>query len=133
MRTAELSNLSSRTSDSTAYIQDLVSIFDTNLGGKIVLMTSESLEEGFAVGESAEMEGLRPAIFVEIGCEVVVTIYSALTLLKMSRRLTVWSMWHIRLFVTVEMISTIFNIEGESNRPLDQHRSHALQLCCPNA
>jgi len=40
---------------------------------EIVLMAGNGLVEGLAVGEAAEMEGGRPAVFVEIGDEVVVT------------------------------------------------------------
>jgi len=37
-------------------------------------MACQSLEEGFTGGEPAEMEGLRPGFFVEVGDEVVVAV-----------------------------------------------------------
>ena len=37
-------------------------------------MAGQSLEEGFTRGETAEVEGLRPGFFVEVGDEVVVAV-----------------------------------------------------------
>ncbi len=38
-----------------------------------MLMAGNGAVEGFTVGEAAEVEGRAPAVFVEVGCEVVVT------------------------------------------------------------
>lgn len=35
-------------------------------------MAGDGLVEAFAVGEAAEVEGGAPAVFVDVGCEVVV-------------------------------------------------------------
>jgi len=60
-------------SNATANIENIVSIFDTNLRGEVVFVTRNGLVERFTVGETAEVEGLTPAILVEICSEVVVT------------------------------------------------------------
>jgi len=70
----EFCNLPSWASNTTSNIEDFVSILDTNLRSKIVFVTSNGLVERFTVCETAEVERLAPAIFVEICSEVVVTI-----------------------------------------------------------
>ena len=40
--------------------------------GKVVLMTGNGLVEGLAVGVTGEVEGLAPAVLVQIGGQVVV-------------------------------------------------------------
>jgi hypothetical protein len=42
--------------------------------GEVVLVTGDGLVEAFALGEAAKVERLAPAVFVEIGREVVVTV-----------------------------------------------------------
>ena len=74
MCASELCDFAGWSSNTTANIEDIVSIFDTNLRGEIVLVASNGLVERFTVGETAEVEGLAPAIFVEICSEVVVTM-----------------------------------------------------------
>jgi hypothetical protein len=70
---SELRNLASWPSNTTANVEDFVSVFDTDLRGEIVLMASNGLVERFTVGETAEVEGLAPAVLVEIRSEVVIT------------------------------------------------------------
>jgi hypothetical protein len=69
----EFCDLAGWSSNTTANIEDFVSIFDTDLRGEIVLMASNGLVERFTVGETAEVEGLAPAVLVEIRSEVVIT------------------------------------------------------------
>jgi hypothetical protein len=71
---SELCDLSSWSSNTASNIENSVSILDTNLRGKIVFVTSNGLVERFTVGETAEMEGLAPAVFVEICSKVVVAL-----------------------------------------------------------
>jgi hypothetical protein len=47
---------------------------------QIVLVTSNGLVEGLAIGEAAEVEALSPAILVQISGEVVVTARGRLAL-----------------------------------------------------
>ena len=70
--TRELGNLTGRATDTTADVENLHSLLDPHAVGEVVLMASNGLVEGFAVGEAAEVEGLAPAILVEVGCQVVV-------------------------------------------------------------
>ena len=39
-----------------------------------MLMSCNGLEESFSVGKAAEVEGGSPAILVEVGREIVVTV-----------------------------------------------------------
>ena len=73
MSTGELGNLSSRTTDTTSHVKDFVSIFDANLGCKVVFVAGNGLVEPLTICETAEVEGLAPAIFIKIGCEVIIT------------------------------------------------------------
>lgn len=89
MGTCELGDLASRTTNTATDIENLHALLDANLVGKVVLMTSNGLVEGFALRESTEMEGLSPTVFVEIGSEVVVaeSLESVFGLTKPLRRL----------------------------------------------
>ena len=73
MSTGELCNFSSRSSNSAANVKNLVSVFDANLGSKVVFVAGNGLVEAFAICETAEMEGLAPSILVKICCEIIVT------------------------------------------------------------
>lgn len=64
MCACELCDFSGWSTDTTADVKDLVSVFDADLGGEVVLMTGDGLVEGLAVCKAAEVEGLAPAIFV---------------------------------------------------------------------
>jgi hypothetical protein len=70
--TRELCDFSGWTANSAPDVEDLVSIFDTNFGGQVMFVAGNGLVEGFAVCEAAEVEGLSPAIFVEVGAQVIV-------------------------------------------------------------
>ena len=72
--TAELDHLTSGTTDTAANIQNLHTILQTGLHGEVVLVAGDSLVEGLTVGETAEVEGRAPAIFVEVGGQVVVAV-----------------------------------------------------------
>jgi len=71
--TSKLCNLSRWSTNTTANIKNLVSVLDTNLRGEIMFMTGNGLVERFTVCETTEVEGLAPAILVEICSEVIVT------------------------------------------------------------
>ena len=72
--TSEFCDFSGRATNSAANVEDFVSVFDANLAGQVMFVTRNGLVKGFAVCEAAEMEGLAPAVFVEVGAQVVVTI-----------------------------------------------------------
>ena len=73
MCASEFRNLASWPSNTTANVEDFVSVFDTDLRGEIVLMASNGLVERFTVGEATEVERLAPAVLVEICSEIVIT------------------------------------------------------------
>lgn len=70
--TGELGDFAGRATNTAANIEDLHSLLNAHAVGEVVLVTSNGLVERLAVGETAEVEGLAPTIFVEIGSEVVV-------------------------------------------------------------
>ncbi|KAI6771855.1 hypothetical protein HG531_009480 [Fusarium graminearum] len=72
MSTCELGDLTGGTTHTATDIKNLHAVLDTDLVGKVVLMTGNGLVKGLALGESAEVEGLAPSVFVEIGSKVVV-------------------------------------------------------------
>lgn len=72
MCAGELGDFPRGTAHATAYIEDLVVFADADYVGEIVLVAGDGGGKGLAGTEAAEMEGLGPAVFVEIGCEVVV-------------------------------------------------------------
>lgn len=72
--TSEFGNFTSRATNATADIKDLHATLDVDAVGEVVLMSSDGLIERFAVGEAAKVEGLSPAVLVQIRRKVVVTI-----------------------------------------------------------
>lgn len=74
---SELGDLTSRPTDTTANIQDLHALLNADAVREVVLVAGNSLVEGLALGEAAEVERLAPSILVEIGSEVVVAATSA--------------------------------------------------------
>jgi intracellular sulfur oxidation DsrE/DsrF family protein len=92
MRSSEFCDFSCRPSNSTANIQNLVSILDTDFGSEIVLVAGNGLVEGFTERESAEMERLSPSVLVYICPQVVVsTLISKKKLVDIERcERTVW-------------------------------------------
>lgn len=71
--TRESRNLPCWLADTTPNIENSHRIIDIDSVRKVVLMASESLQQRFARRKAAKMERLRPAFFVEVGDEVVVT------------------------------------------------------------
>lgn len=69
---SKLGDFTSRATNTAANIEDLHSLLDAHAVGKVVLVAGNGLVERLAVGEAAEVEGLAPTIFVQIGSEVVV-------------------------------------------------------------
>lgn len=72
--TRKLCNLSGGTSNTASNVQDSVAVLDPNLCGEVVLVTGNSLVETLTIGITAEVEGLSPAILVDVGGEIVVTL-----------------------------------------------------------
>jgi hypothetical protein len=70
--TSELCDFSRWPTNTTANIEDFVSVLDTNLRGEVVFVTGNGLVERFPVCETAEVEGLAPTVLVEICSEVVI-------------------------------------------------------------
>ncbi len=68
----ELGEFARRPDHTTAYVEEPISILDTNLRGEIVFMTGNGLVEGLPICEATEMERLAPTIFIEIRPEIVV-------------------------------------------------------------
>lgn len=71
---SELGDLASGTTNTATDIENLHALLDANLVSKVVLMAGNGLVKGLALGESAEVERLAPAILVEIGSKVVVAV-----------------------------------------------------------
>lgn len=72
MAASELRDFARRTTDTTSDVKNLHALRDADLMGEVVLMPGNSLVEWLAVGKAAEVEGLAPAILVQVGGEVVV-------------------------------------------------------------
>ena len=90
--TRELCDFSGWSTNTTADIEDFVSVFDTNLRGEVVFVTGNGLVEGFTVCETAEVERLAPTVFVEIRAKIVITtFFSRLDRLGSQLQLTVLS------------------------------------------
>jgi hypothetical protein len=66
--------LACRLPDSAADIKDRHGGVDADPVGEVVFVAGQRLQEGFSRGEAAEVEGLRPGFFVEVGDEVVVAV-----------------------------------------------------------
>jgi hypothetical protein len=65
--------------------------------GEVVFVAGQGLQEGFSRGETAEVEGLRPGFFVEVGDEVVVAV--ARTIGDLALRGRSWSSTRFDLLV----------------------------------
>lgn len=68
----ELCNLTGWAANTAANIEHLHALLDANAVGQVVLVAGNGLVEGLAGGEAAEVEGLAPAVLVQIGGQVVV-------------------------------------------------------------
>lgn len=68
----ELGDLSGGTTNTATNIQNLVTGLDADLHGEVVLMTSNGLVEALTERVATEVEGLAPAILIQIGGQVVV-------------------------------------------------------------
>ena len=66
-------NLPSRLPHPTAHVKHLHTLSEVHHVSEVVLMSSESLKKGLSRPEAAEMEGLGPAILVEVRRKVVIT------------------------------------------------------------
>lgn len=75
----ELGDFARRATDTATNIENLHALLDADLGSEVVLVTGNSLVEGLAGGETAEVEALAPAILVDIGREVVVAARDTLS------------------------------------------------------
>jgi hypothetical protein len=68
----ELDNLSGRATNTTTNIKDLHVVLEVHDVGEVVLVAGNGLFERLAVGETAEVERLAPAVLVKVGGQVVV-------------------------------------------------------------
>jgi hypothetical protein len=68
----ELDNLSGRATNTTTNIKDLHVVLEVHDVGEVVLVAGNGLFERLAVGETAEVERLTPAVLVKVGGQVVV-------------------------------------------------------------
>lgn len=75
----ELGDLSCGSTNTTTNVENLHALLDVDLVCEVVLVAGNGLVERLANREAAEMEGLAPAILVDVGGKVVVT-----TLMKRS-------------------------------------------------
>ena len=73
MCSGELRDFSGGSTNTAANIEDFVAVFDANLCGEVVFVAGDGLVERLAVCEAAEVEGLTPAVLVQIGSKVIVT------------------------------------------------------------
>jgi hypothetical protein len=74
LTTRESRYLTSGLPDSAPDIEDRHGSVDSDPVSEVVLVTGQGLQERFPRGETAEVEGLRPGFFVEVGDEVVVAV-----------------------------------------------------------
>lgn len=68
----ELDNLSRRSTNTAANVQDAHVVLEVHLVCEVVLVASNGLVEGLAVGITAEVEALAPTVLVQVSREVVV-------------------------------------------------------------
>lgn len=74
---SELDNLSGRTANTTANIENLHVWLDVDAVCEVVFVAGYGAVEGLAVGKPAEVKALTPPVLVEIRGEVVVSRSSA--------------------------------------------------------
>ena len=68
----ELCDLPGWPSNSTPNIENAHSLSHLHHVGQVVFVPCNSLIEALSIGETAEVEARSPAVFVDIGCKVVV-------------------------------------------------------------
>lgn len=68
----EFDHFSCWTTNTASDVQNSLALLHVHDVGEVVLVTGNCLFEWLAVCESAEVEGLAPAVLVEIGSEVVI-------------------------------------------------------------
>jgi hypothetical protein len=69
---SELDNLTRRAADTTANIQHAHVVGEVHLVGQVVLVAGNGLVEGLAVRIAGKVEGLAPAVLVQVGGQVVI-------------------------------------------------------------
>lgn len=60
--------------DAAADVEDFHAVAQGHHVCEVVLVAGDGLVEAFAVGKAAEVEGAAPAVFVDVGGEVVVAV-----------------------------------------------------------
>lgn len=75
LHVGEHRNFTSGSTDTTADVQDAHAWAELHLGGQIMFVSGKGSTEGFSLVEAGEMEGLSPAILVQLGYTVVVPIH----------------------------------------------------------
>lgn len=68
----EFNHFARGTADAAADVEDELFFGEVHAVGEVVLVAGDGLSEWFVFGEAAEVEAAAPAVFVEVGCEVVV-------------------------------------------------------------
>jgi hypothetical protein len=68
----ELDNLTRGSSDTASDVEHTHVVLKTHLVCKVVLVASNGLVEGLAIGIAAEVEALAPTVLIQVGREVVV-------------------------------------------------------------
>ena len=71
---SELGDLSGWSTNTASDIKNLHVLLDTDLVGEVVLVAGNGLVERLVGGEAAEVEGLSPAVLVEVGAQVIVVL-----------------------------------------------------------
>ena len=82
IRVRETGDFTCGTADTASDVEDAHTGFEVHLCGEVVLVTGESGSEGLTRVETTEVEGLRPTVFVELCCTVVVPIHNVCVALE---------------------------------------------------
>ena len=72
--TGELGDLSRRPTNTAANIEHFHALREADAVRKVMLVSGRGLVEALANGVTAEVEGLAPAVLVEIRREIVVSV-----------------------------------------------------------
>lgn len=79
---SELGDLARGATDTAADIKNLHAFLDAHAQRKVVFVASDGLVERLAGGKAAEMERLAPAVLVQVGGEVVITMQAVRNLIS---------------------------------------------------
>ena len=135
--TGELDDLTGRSADTAADVQNLHALGDTSLHGEVVLVAGDGLVEGLAVGEATEVEGGAPAVLVEIGGQVVVAGDMLVSWCSGLRKGDHVLSGQGSIFLTASLRITMLAVPMaglvQGIIPHGQRQSHQRGPCCPSA